>query len=95
VTGAFVPRLTDSTPTQIASAIRIGPYLMPRFGMRVLNDRQVASIAKFVIASRHPPSPGGAGIGYIGPVPEGMVTWLAALPILLLVTRLIGKRSER
>jgi ubiquinol-cytochrome c reductase cytochrome c subunit len=95
VTGAFVPPLTEATPTQIAEAIRIGPYLMPRFGMRMLTDRQVASIAKFVEASRSPHSPGGAGIGYIGPVPEGMVTWLAALPVLLLVTRLIGKRSER
>lgn len=95
VTGAFVPPLTDATPTQIAEAIRIGPYVMPRFGPALLDDRQIASIARFVVASRHPHSPGGAGIGYLGPVPEGMVTWLAALPILLLVTRLIGRRSER
>ena len=89
-----MPPLTDATPTQIAEAIRIGPYLMPRFAPALLNDRKVASIARFVVAARHPHSPGGAGIGYIGPVPEGMVTWLAALPVLLLVTRLIGRRER-
>ena len=30
VTGAVVPALTQSTPRQIAEAIRIGPYAMPR-----------------------------------------------------------------
>lgn len=94
VTGASVPSLMSATPTQIEEAIRLGPYLMPRFDAGELNSRQVDSIARFVVAMRHPPSPGGAGIGYIGPVPEGMVTWLAALPLLLLAIRLIGRRTE-
>ncbi len=32
VTGAIVPSLNQATPTQVAQAIRIGPYVMPRFG---------------------------------------------------------------
>ena len=32
VTGAVVPSLNVATPRQIAEAIRIGPYVMPRFG---------------------------------------------------------------
>jgi len=95
VTGASVPPLTSATPTQIAEAIRFGPYLMPVFGPHQLNDHDIASIARYLVQTRHPTSPGGAGIGYLGPVPEGMVTWLLALPLLLLVTRLIGRRSER
>jgi ubiquinol-cytochrome c reductase cytochrome c subunit len=95
VTGASVPPLTSATPTQIAEAIRLGPYLMPPFGPQQLGDRDIASIARFVVSTRHPSSPGGAGIGYLGPVPEGMVTWLLALPVLLIVTRLIGRRAER
>ena len=31
VTGAIVPSLNEATPTQIGEAIRIGPYVMPRF----------------------------------------------------------------
>ena len=32
ITGAVVPSLNVATPRQIAEAIRIGPYVMPRFG---------------------------------------------------------------
>jgi ubiquinol-cytochrome c reductase cytochrome c subunit len=95
VTGAFVPSLTSSTTTDIAEAARIGPYLMPRFGPSGLSDEQLADIARYVEYLRAPPDRGGWGIGHIGPVPEGMVTWLIGIPALLLLTRLIGERVER
>ena len=31
VTDARVPVIKQSTPTQIAEAVRVGPYLMPKF----------------------------------------------------------------
>jgi ubiquinol-cytochrome c reductase cytochrome c subunit len=95
VTGATVPALTESTPQQILEAVRIGPYLMPRFGENDLTDEQVADIARYITYARQPTDRGGWGIGHIGPVPEGMVTWLLAVPVLLLLTRLIGERTER
>ena len=95
VTGAFVPSLVSVTPTQIAEAVRTGPYLMPRFGPGELSGREIDEIARFVLTTRHPDDRGGFGIGYIGPVPEGMITWFLAIPLLLLATRLIGHRSER
>jgi quinol---cytochrome-c reductase cytochrome c subunit len=95
VTGAFVPSLANATATQIVEAARIGPYLMPRFGPGELDDRQLAAIARYIRYLRTPPSRGGWAIGDIGPVPEGMITWLVAIPALLLLTRLIGDRSER
>jgi ubiquinol-cytochrome c reductase cytochrome c subunit len=95
VTGAFVPSLVDSTPAQVAEAARIGPYLMPRFGPGQLSARELADIAGYVLQMRHPADHGGWGIGHIGPVPEGMITWLLAIPLLLLLTRVIGERTER
>jgi ubiquinol-cytochrome c reductase cytochrome c subunit len=95
VTGAFVPSLTSSTTVDIAEAARIGPYVMPRFSPSGLSDEQLADIARYIRYLRSPPDRGGWGIGHIGPVPEGMVTWLLALPALLLLTRLIGERAER
>jgi quinol---cytochrome-c reductase cytochrome c subunit len=94
VTGAFVPSLVAATPQQIVEAARIGPYLMPRFGPHLLSNRDLAAIAGYVHYVKSPPDRGGWGIGHIGPVPEGMVVWFVAIPFVLLLTRLIGERTE-
>lgn len=93
VTGAVAPSLQQSTPAQVAEAIRIGPYLMPAFTERQIDQKTVNDIARYVVSTRHPADKGGWGIGHIGPVPEGMVAWLLAAVALLLVARLIGDRT--
>jgi quinol---cytochrome-c reductase cytochrome c subunit len=93
VTGAAVPALDDTTPTQLAEAVRVGPYLMPRFSDRQLDQATLDSIARYVQSIRRPDDRGGWGIGNLGPVPEGMVTWFLAMAALLLVARLIGERA--
>jgi ubiquinol-cytochrome c reductase cytochrome c subunit len=93
VTGAAVPALDDATPTQIAEAVRVGPYLMPPFSERQLDQPTLDSIARYVQSLRHPDDRGGWGIGNLGPIPEGMVAWLLAGAVLLGVARLIGERS--
>jgi ubiquinol-cytochrome c reductase cytochrome c subunit len=92
--GLVAPPLNDATPRQIGEAIRVGPYLMPKFSERLLDARQVDSIARYVTdVTRHPPDRGGWGIGHIGPVPEGLVAFLLAGSALLLVARVIGERT--
>jgi ubiquinol-cytochrome c reductase cytochrome c subunit len=90
---AIAPPLQQATPTQVAEAIRIGPYLMPRFSARQIPPRTVNDIAAYVRWTRHPDDRGGWGIGHIGPVPEGMIAWLLALVALVLVARVIGERA--
>jgi ubiquinol-cytochrome c reductase cytochrome c subunit len=94
VTGAIVPALNDVTPAQVAEAIRIGPYVMPRFSQGELSNAQVDSIARYVRDFQHPENRGGWGLGRIGPIPEGMVAWLLGAAALVLVARLIGERRE-
>jgi ubiquinol-cytochrome c reductase cytochrome c subunit len=94
VPGAFAPPLDKATPRQIVEAARIGPYLMPRFGTKLLTDAELASIYRYVDNVRSAHNPGGWGIGHLGPVPEGMVAWFIAVPFVLLVARLIGERVE-
>lgn len=94
VTGAIVPSLDRATPTQVAEAIRVGPYVMPRFGEGELSGGQVDSIARYVRSIQRPEDRGGWSIGRIGPIPEGMVAWLLAAASLLLIARLIGERTE-
>ncbi len=93
VTGAIVPSLNEATPRQIAEAVRIGPYVMPRFGSAELSTVQIDSLARYIHSIQHPNNLGGWGIGRIGPIPEGMVAWLLAAAALLLISRLLGERT--
>ena len=95
VTGAIAPALndTDITPTQIAEAIRVGPYLMPNFNAQQISEQDINDIARYVRSTPHPDDSGGWGIGNIGPIPEGMIAWFLAIAGLLLVARLIGERE--
>lgn len=95
VTGAKVPSLTPATATQIAEAVRIGPYLMPQFSAKQISPRELDSLIAYVKRSQHPDDRGGWGIGNIGPVPEGMVTWLIAAVALVATCMAIGERAKR
>jgi ubiquinol-cytochrome c reductase cytochrome c subunit len=92
LTGGIAPPLEDATATQVAEAIRIGPYVMPRFSRRQLSAHDVASIVRYVQWAKHPDDRGGWAIGHVGPVPEGLVTWFLAAAALVATCIVIGKR---
>jgi ubiquinol-cytochrome c reductase cytochrome c subunit len=90
---AVAPPLRDATPTQVAQAVRIGPYVMPTFTKRDISDHELDSIVRYVeYAAKDPSNKGGWGLGYIGPVPEGVVTWWIAGAALVALCILIGRR---
>ena len=95
VTGARVPPLQGYTNTEIAEAVRIGPYLMPKFTAVQISNAQLNSIIRYVQSQNHPDNRGGWGIGNIGPIPEGVVTWLIAAPLLLISCLVVGRRLRR
>jgi ubiquinol-cytochrome c reductase cytochrome c subunit len=95
VTGARVPPLQGISARRIAEAVRIGPYLMPRFPASQISDAQLDSIVRYVLAQSHPDNRGGWGIGNIGPIPEGLVTWWIAMPLLVLSCLAVGRRARR
>jgi ubiquinol-cytochrome c reductase cytochrome c subunit len=90
--GARVPPLDDASPVEIAEAVRAGPYVMPRFTKRTLSDAQLNSIVRYVDYAKNLSQAGGWGIAFIGPVPEGIVTWLIAAAALVAVCIAIGTR---
>jgi ubiquinol-cytochrome c reductase cytochrome c subunit len=94
VTGGLPPPLEDDTPTQIAQAVRIGPWVMPRFSERAISDRQLDSIIGYVEYAKNPDDRGGWALGHLGPIPEGLVTWLIASVVLVAVCVVIGKRLK-
>ncbi len=95
VSGAKVPVLQHANATEIAEAVRIGPFLMPRFPKSQISDRDLNKIIAYVLASQHPNDQGGLGIGHLGPVPEGIVAWLVAAFVLTGLCVLLGRRLKR
>jgi ubiquinol-cytochrome c reductase cytochrome c subunit len=95
--GDFASELLDSTPTQVAEAVRLGPGPMPPFSDRQLDKEQVDAIAAYVEQlgphAAENQDIGGHPLDRLGPIFEGAVAWLLGIPALLLVIRLLGKRS--
>lgn len=95
LTGALVPKLDEATPVQVGEAIRIGPYLMPRWEESTISGADVDDLAAYVEHTKELEDPGGWGIGHTGPVPEGLISILLAGGVLILVSRMIGERAPR
>ena len=92
VTGARVPPLDDASVTQVAEAVRTGPYLMPRFSKKAISDSELDSIIAYVQSAKHPADRGGWGIGNLGPIPECMVAWLIGALALVMTCLVVGER---
>lgn len=90
--GKYAPNLYQATPKQIYEAMLTGPENMPVFGDKALPPGQKLAIVKYLSTMRALPNPGGNGIGRIGPVNEGLVVWVAAIPVLIGFMLWIGKR---
>jgi ubiquinol-cytochrome c reductase cytochrome c subunit len=88
----YAPALFDATPQQVAEAVRVGPGAMPAFGPQQISDQQLASIVRYVEYLKDPDDRGGASLGRLGPVPEGLVAWVAGIGGVLLFARWLGAR---
>jgi ubiquinol-cytochrome c reductase cytochrome c subunit len=89
----FAPGVRQATAVQIAEAVRVGPGAMPVFGPDTLDDHQVDSIVRYLLYLRHAGDRGGAPLGRLGPVPEGLVAWLVGLGPMLAAAFWIGTRQ--
>jgi ubiquinol-cytochrome c reductase cytochrome c subunit len=97
--GLQAPGLQDSSPTEIAEAVRIGGAglrtgHMPRFGTDILTDSQLDSVVRYVLYLQQPQDRGGFNLAHIGPIAEGFAAWAGALLMLVLFTRWIGTRTR-
>ena len=95
--GAYAPSLHKASSLQVAEAMRVGPGNMPVFDSSTLTDAEVADVVTYVEYLHHPDDRGGAGLGWIGPIPEGFVGLFIGLAAMVAIATWIGHRepSER
>jgi ubiquinol-cytochrome c reductase cytochrome c subunit len=91
--GQIAPSLHRATPVQIAEAVRVGPGPMPPFAEELIDQHELDSLVRHVMALRTESNPGGLDLGRVGPVVEGFVGWVVGLGLLLLVIRLTGTKT--
>jgi ubiquinol-cytochrome c reductase cytochrome c subunit len=81
--GKFAPSLKKTTAKHIYEAMLTGPQSMPVFGDSTMTPKDKRDIIAFLKTTRSEASPGGAGLGKVGPVTEGAVGWLVGLGALI------------
>jgi ubiquinol-cytochrome c reductase cytochrome c subunit len=91
--GKAAPSLKDATDLELYTAMLTGPENMPVFGDNQLTTDEKRSIINYVQTINGMEDPGGAGIGRIGPVSEGLVIWVVGIGALLFGVYWIGTKA--
>jgi ubiquinol-cytochrome c reductase cytochrome c subunit len=91
--GKYAPSLEDANDLEIYAAMLTGPENMPVFGDNQITPEEKRSIINYVQTITDMPDPGGAGIGRIGPVSEGLVIWVVGISALLFGIFWMGSKA--
>ncbi len=91
--GKYAPSLEDANDLEIYTAMLSGPENMPVFGDNQITPEEKRAIINYVQTITDMPDPGGAGIGRIGPVSEGLVIWVVGVSALLFGIFWMGSKA--
>ncbi|MFF0576466.1 cytochrome bc1 complex diheme cytochrome c subunit [Streptosporangium saharense] len=93
--GKYAPPLNEATPKQIYEAMITGPQAMPVFNDSIITPDQKRDMIAYIVGVREEPNPGGAGLGRIGPVTEGIVAWIVGISLLVLAAIWITAKKRQ
>ncbi len=91
--GKAAPSLLNATDLELYTAMLSGPENMPVFGDNQLTSEEKRSIINYVQTIKAQADPGGAGIGRIGPVSEGLVIWVVGIGALMFGIFWMGSKA--
>jgi ubiquinol-cytochrome c reductase cytochrome c subunit len=91
--GKYAPALWDSSPKVIYEAMLTGPQAMPVFNDANLSPEEKRDVISYIVAQRDG-SPGGAELGSLGPVTEGLWAWVVGIGLLIACSVWIGAKSS-
>ena len=81
--GKYAPTLMGVEPKHIYEAMITGPQSMPVFSDKTITPAEKLSIIKWIKSAEKEPNLGGASLGRVGPVTEGLLGWTLGLGILI------------
>ncbi|QHK19185.1 c-type cytochrome [Pseudarthrobacter psychrotolerans] len=92
--GKFAPALADVTGKHIYEAMVTGPQNMPVFSDANVTPEGKRDIITFLKQIEANGSPGGADLGALGPVSEGLFVWIAGLGVIIAFTIWLTSRTS-
>ena len=93
--GKYAPKLDGVSATHIAEAMMTGPQQMPVFSDDVITPEDKSNIIAYIKQVQNQPNYGGMAGGGLGPVSEGLFTWLIGIGGLLIAAIWIGAHGAR
>ena len=81
--GKYAPSLMGVEPQHIYEAMITGPQSMPKFSDKTITPAEKLSIIKWIKTAQSEPAIGGASLGRVGPVTEGLLVWTLGLGLLI------------
>ncbi|MDP9884013.1 ubiquinol-cytochrome c reductase cytochrome c subunit [Sinomonas atrocyanea] len=92
--GKFAPSLAGVTEKHIYEAMATGPQNMPVFSDANISPEGKRDIITFLKTIETQGSPGGATLGSLGPVSEGLFVWVAGLGVIIGFTIWLTSRTS-
>jgi ubiquinol-cytochrome c reductase cytochrome c subunit len=81
-------------PKQIYEAMVTGPQAMPVFNDKTITPEEKLSIIKWIKSAEAEPNLGGASLGRVGPVTEGLLAWTLGLGLLIGVAVWLATKAK-
>jgi ubiquinol-cytochrome c reductase cytochrome c subunit len=92
--GKFAPALADVSGKHIYEAMVTGPQNMPVFSDANISPEGKRDVITFLKQIEANGSPGGADLGALGPVSEGLFVWIAGLGVIIAFTIWLTSRTS-
>jgi ubiquinol-cytochrome c reductase cytochrome c subunit len=92
--GKFAPALAGVSGQHIYEAMVTGPQNMPVFNDANISPEGKRDIITFLKQIETNGSPGGADLGALGPVSEGLFVWIAGLGVIIAFTIWLTSRTS-
>ena len=92
--GKYAPSLAGVEAKHVYEAMVTGPQNMPVFNDLNITPEEKADIIAYLNYLQENPSPGGADLGSLGPVSEGLFIWIFGLGAIVALTVWVAARPN-
>lgn len=91
--GKYAPSLRNTSPKHIYEAMLTGPQSMPVFNDKNITPQNKQNVIAYLETLKSEPNQGGASLGDLGPVPEGLFAWVVGLGALIGCAVWLGSKA--